>query len=198
MRRLVQAFVLLSMTATAHAQDTGRVGLTMGYPAAIGVVWHVSERVAVRPELSWSDNSSESTSTVTFTIQGISNTTTTRSTSDGWTVGVGASGLFYMRKSDGLSTYVSPRVMYTRSVSSTSSSNATGSLLPQPTEFRNSGYLASGSFGAQYALGRRFGVFGEIGLAYSRSTNSNNLSVAGNNSSRTISTRSGAGVLFYF
>jgi len=200
MRRLVQAFVLLSTAATAHAQDTGRVGLTMGYPAAIGVIWHVSERVAVRPELSWSHSSSEATSSgITFSSGTNVVTTTTTSTSDGWTVGVGASGLFYVRKSDGLSMYVSPRLMYTRNVSRMTSSTVFPPVLPQPTEFTTSGYLGSGSFGAQYALGRRFGLFGEVGVSYSRVRNSNNLSILGsNNVLRTVGTRSGAGVLFYF
>jgi hypothetical protein len=198
MRRLAQLFVFLSMmTTSAYAQETGSVGLTMGYPPAFGVILHVADRVAVRPELSWSHNSSEVISTITITLQGISNTTSSRSTSDSWTVGVGASGLFYISKSDGLSTYVSPRLMYTRGASSTTSSTPSP-ITPNPSEFTTSGYLASGSFGAQYALGRRFGVFGEVGLAYSRTKASNNLTVAGRTTTHTVNTRTGAGVLWYF
>jgi hypothetical protein len=196
MRRLVFALALFS-TTTAYAQETGRVGITMGYPASIGIIWHVSDRVAVRPELSWSETSSESTSSLTFSSQGTTTVTTTRTSSDGYTVGVGASGLLYVRKSEGLSMYVSPRVAYTR----TSNTTTPGSPLAASSsaKFTTSGYLASGSFGAQYALGRRFGVFGEVGLAYSHSTNSNSLSiVGGNNTAGSISTRSGAGVVLYF
>ena len=42
----------------ASAQERS-FGVTMGYPASIGVLWHMSEAVAVRPEFSFDFFSSE-------------------------------------------------------------------------------------------------------------------------------------------
>ena len=36
----------------ALAQEE-KVGLTMGYPTAVGVLWQVSDLVAIRPEFTW-------------------------------------------------------------------------------------------------------------------------------------------------
>ena len=44
---------------TASAQDTRSFGVTMGYPASIGVLWHMNEAVAVRPEFAFDFFSSE-------------------------------------------------------------------------------------------------------------------------------------------
>jgi hypothetical protein len=38
------------------------------------------------------------------------------------------------------------------------------------SESENIGYQTSGSFGARYSLGRHFGVFGEAGVAYTKTT----------------------------
>jgi hypothetical protein len=67
-------------------------------------------------------------------------------------------------------------------------------------------HFISGSFGAQYALGRRFSVFGEIGLGYTRTSVDNEptssvspgASTGSAATSHGIAARSGAGVVFYF
>jgi hypothetical protein len=41
-------------TTTAWAQEKGDTGLTISVPTAIGIIWHPSERLAVRPDLSFS------------------------------------------------------------------------------------------------------------------------------------------------
>ena len=67
------------------------------------------------------------------------------------------SALFYLRSADALRTFVvDPRVSYSYS---SITGGATGKTW--------SGQLF---FGAEYALGRRFGVFGEAGLSYGRTT----------------------------
>src|SRR5581483_1699657 len=174
MRGAVLAIGMLFVwTAAAAAQDAGQVGLTMGYPASIGVIWHVSDRVAVRPEISLQQIASMSTSVTTVT-------NTTQTTTDQWAVGVGASALFYVHRWDALRTYVSPRFVYTRNASTNVGSltaAATSSAIivfpntsPQTTEFTQQSYFVSGSFGAQYAVGAHFGVFGEVGFGYSHNT----------------------------
>jgi hypothetical protein len=173
------------------AQDPPRVGLVMAFPAAIGVVWNVSDRVTVRPEAMFVRSSSEST----FTLSTLGTTTASLVTTDSWQVGAGASALFYLGKPDALRTYVTPRFAYTRSNSS--SPTIPGISLADTVA---SNYLVSGSFGAQFAVGRRFGVFGETGLAYTRSrASAPGSSIARpDTTSTSVGLRGGAGVVLYF
>ena len=51
MHRLVIASVmsgLVFVANTAHAQESGRVGLSMGYPERVDLLWHATERIAIR------------------------------------------------------------------------------------------------------------------------------------------------------
>ena len=95
----------------------------MGYPASVGVVWHVADRVAVRPEISLSQTSTTLTSTTTLTVPfgGPIQTIVTQSTSDATTVGAGVSGLFFLWKREGLGTYLTPRYSYGRLTSTSAS-----------------------------------------------------------------------------
>ena len=136
---------------------------------------------------------------------------TVPTTNESTAVGVGVSALFYVYRWDALRAYLSPRVSYSRTGSSTTSSSGSA------TDSRVWSYLTSGSFGAQYSLGRRFGLFGEIGLGYSATTStlSTTLTISvssplspvpstrtqlirSDGHSNTLSTRSGAGVIFFF
>ena len=90
---------LLTAASIASAQDK-KVGLTMGYPSSFGAVWHVSEKVALRPELSLAGGSAETTAA------GFS------SESNSTAIGTGISALFYLTTADKLRTYVSPRFTY--------------------------------------------------------------------------------------
>ena len=200
----VSSFVILAVVGTfgvasdAAAQDQPSVGVTMGYPASIGVVWHVSDRIAIRPEVSLQQISTTSTSVIT-TVVGIvggnvtTTTTTTQTTSDQWNTAVGASGLFYLERWEALRTYVSPRFLYSRSTSSSASSNSVSN-----NEFTSNSYFFSGSVGADYTLSRRFGVYGELGFGYSYQSTTNSFAPAGSNTGHTISTRSGVGAILYF
>jgi hypothetical protein len=191
----------------AHAQDQPRVGVTMGYPASVGVLWNVSERVALRPEITLSRSTGDSTGA---DIAG----TAPISTSDSTGIGAGISGLIYVRRWDALRAYVSPRFSYARTSTSASTLSNTSS-----SESKASSWQTSGSFGAQYSLGRHFGVFGEIGLGYATSTTTSTSTlttglttfingvattssrvqlVTSSSHANTLSTRSGAGVIFYF
>jgi len=197
--------VALAVAGEARAQDTPRVGLTMGYPAAVGVIWNVADRFALRPEMTFSGSTSDSS---LGDILGIG----TGSSSDGFQIGAGLSGLIYVGRWDELRTYVSPRFSYSRT---RTSSTSTGSS----SENTSRSYLTSGSFGAQYSLGRRFGVFGEIGLAYTSMSVTQSLTLVQTISfpglpaapittttalsrtethAKTWGPRSGVGVIFYF
>jgi hypothetical protein len=151
---LVFSLILLG-PAAASAQERGQAGLAMGYPA-VGLMWHVTDDIALRPDVAVSKGSTTSTS-------GFS--------TDSWSVGVGLSALFYVARWDSLRAYVSPHVAYTKSKSSTE----TGSPILPSIETTGSSYGVAGSFGTQYSLSRRFSVFGEVGLSYSHGRTSGSL-----------------------
>jgi hypothetical protein len=199
-------FIVASLATPVRAQDEPRVGITMGYPAAVGLIWHVADRVALRPEISVSRGSGESSITTTVPVISVGGvpsvstaTTITTNTSDQWQVAVGVSGLFYLTRHEALRTYLSPRYAYSRGSSTSQSSGASPSSV---SGGETSSHFVAGSFGAQYALGRRFSVFGEVGLGYSRTetepTSTTQIISVGPSISRTLSTRSGAGVILYF
>src|SRR4051812_20724035 len=132
----------------ANAQDAPRVGLTTGYPGSIGILWHTSERTAVRPEFSFTTNSSSSQSLID-------------ATSDFSSVSTGISVLFFSSLRDNLKLYVAPRFAYTVLTGSSEITDSTTNM-----------YSVGGVFGGHYALSSRFAVFGEAGLQYSHQTSS--------------------------
>jgi hypothetical protein len=173
--------VLLGPAASrAAAQDRADVGITMGYPASVGLIWHATDRIAVRPELSFERRDTDD-------VGAASASTNT------WLLGLGVSGLFYLRDWDQLHAYVSPRYSYHRA----STSTVLSGISNQEIELRTTTHTFAGYFGAQYELGDHFGVFGEVGFAYSTASGSSStFSAAADTSS--YGTTSGVGVIFYF
>ncbi len=111
----------------------------------------------------------------------------------GTSVSIGPNALFYLTEREGLHPYLTPSFSYRRS--STTIGNASTS--------HDNSYLLAGSFGAEYALGRRFSLFGELGLAYTHITSS--LRLSGSTSSGTstgtgtrVGTRTAVGVVIWF
>jgi hypothetical protein len=184
MKRLLTASIVTSALSfapsLAHAQEKGDVGITMGYPASIGIIWHATERVAIRPELSFSHTSNESESAI-----GSSEGSST-------SFGLGVSAVLYLRKWDRLQTYVSPRYTYSRTRSETEAS-----VLGDGSKSETDTHNIAGYFGAQYSPHERFSIFGEVGLGVAHSSGG----IVGGFSeahSTTTSTRTGVGVIFYF
>ena len=173
---LLVTFVLCP--SLARGQEAGKNGITFAYPAAVGMLWHVTEKVAVRPELSFAFTSTEGT--------GIE--------SDTDALALGASALFYVKRWDTVSAYVSPRFAWGRN-STTSQSNFPG--VGSETEITGNSFLYSGSFGAQAWIGQRFSAFGEVGLGYTRGTAKSSLT-GFETTNTTVATRAGVGVALYF
>jgi hypothetical protein len=208
---IVWCAAALAAAGEARAQDTPRVGITMGYPSAVGVIWQVADRVALRPDFTWAKVSTDSSASDPIILGSNGNT----SSSDSWQTGFGLSALFFLSGTDALRTYVSPRFSYTQSNVST---NVGGSPLASGSDIWS--YVTSGSFGAQYTVARHFGVFGEVGLSYSSATTrtstvetvttsigispggatvrTTTFTVRSDLHTHTLGTRSGAGVIFYF
>lgn len=174
----VLACLLGGALASANAQERGRVGVTMGYPASIGILWHVSDRVALRPEFSFSKTDS--------TSEGIVDATT-----DFSSLGTGVSALFFSSITDNLRTYVAPRFSYTRT-------HGEGDV----TESTTTSYSMAGMFGAHYLLGSRFAVFGELGFGYTRQDSTAITTIVSEirttSHGNGVGTRTGIGVVLYF
>ena len=130
----IAASLLLLASLPATAQEKGQAGLVTGYPATIGLIWHATDRVAIRPDVSVTHSSSESQS----------GGSTVLSTS-GWGVGFDVAALFYMSKSDNVRTYCSPQFGYTRTT--TESEPSAGLARSESTA---NTYSVAGAFGAQY------------------------------------------------
>jgi len=201
-RPLVLAVVLLLWSRAAAFAEDPKVGVLLGYPTAFGLIWQVSERVALRPDLTFSFASGESS----------------LSTSDNTAVGVGLSGLFYTHRWDNARVYLSPRVTYSHSTTSSGpvAPNSPG-VTVSSIDGRNSVYSVSGSVGAEYHLHRHVGLFGETGFAYSHSQTTSTSSItfspiqlgaaipspppslsSSTSTSRTWGPRASAGVILYF
>lgn len=185
--RLIALAVALTATSAlvAAAQERGDVGISMGYPSSVAVIWHATERVAIRPQISFVWSSSESDTDSLFGADESSN--------DSFGTGIGVDGLFTLREDDRLRTYAGGGFKYVRS----------SYTFELPTGLErdgsNDGLELSGFFGAQYAVGERFSVFGEVGLAYASSSAefgfADSLSEVRN---RAFGTRTTAGVTLYF
>lgn len=163
----------VASAASAWAQDDRSVGLTIGYPSAVGVIWQAADRVAIRTDTffssSWTDTDSANAGDEFLRFVG-----TTSSTS-GRTFGVGVSVLVTVAKWERLRAYLAPRAAYAQS-SNESEISFSASLPGIPTviqpatfETKVTTQTYGASFGTQYGLGERFAAFGEVGVAYASS-----------------------------
>jgi hypothetical protein len=175
----------LAAPAAALAQEKGDTGLTMGYPTTVGFVYHVSDRLAIRPEISLVASSGKSESPLS-TTEG-----------DTFSIGVGVSGIFYLKQWDKLRTYLSPRYTYSHGESTTTSTF--DSLFAEDSENTQTSkaHTFMGTFGAQYAVHERFSVFGEVGASFARQRSRSDLNDLRSTSNQ-FATRTAVGVILYF
>lgn len=171
---LVFVFVFF-VAASANGQEKGRTGLVIAYPTSVGFIWNVTDRIALRPDVSFTKATSESTAVPTASL-------------DSYSIETGFSALFYAKKWQDVAAYVAPRFAYSRS-------KATNTLASGGATV-NWSYPGSVSFGIQYAVGQRFSVFGETGLEYSRFHSGSSFSAFP--VTKTWKSKSGVGVVFYF
>lgn len=172
----VGVLVCCASGAQAQTRTPSPIGITMGYPASVGVLWNVSDAIALRPSLSFEGESANESSVLT-------------SRSRNLTFGVDA--LVYLRKYDHLRTYFAPHLDYSHGSDTT---QPTAAQLPTVTA-TSSAVGVAGSFGAQYALTDHFGLFGEAGFGFSHSSISSSQPVGG--SGNAWGTRAGVGVIFW-
>jgi hypothetical protein len=195
-RVVMLTIAVLSVASAALGQQARNVGIVMGFPAAAGVLWNVSDGFALRPDVAVTHQSTETTSSVILGLGSVTQTVT--STSDGWATSAGISALFFFGAPDALRFYLTPRVAYVWTRSETESEPASLTQLGA-YESKTDGFLVAGSFGAQYAPHDRFRLFGELGLTYTRQDGFSGYSIS---RSDTVTTsaglRSGVGVVVLF
>jgi hypothetical protein len=184
--RIVRLFAIavaftLGTSVLARAQEHGKAGVTVGYPGDIGILWHASDAIAIRP---------------TFTFSHTSSDTTGGSSSDGWGAGIGVAALIYLKKYDNVRAYVSPQFSYTHTtLTSTPPAGVTSVTQIDSTNHATGG---AGAFGAQFTPTAHFSVYGEfgIGFAHSKSNFSGNVSTT-TGTATSWGTFAGVGIVFY-
>jgi hypothetical protein len=178
------AFIVLACAARAGAQEHA-LGVTIGYPGSLGVVWQPSSRIALRPGIAFRTSGSQPLNDLGHF--------------QSWSFSADISGLIYLQPAGPLRMYVTPRYLYSR-ISSTStievpqiqSPFGTLTTIPITTRRSTNEHGVAGLVGAEYRLGDRFGVFGEAGLLYTRA------SLLTNSSSWAVGSTSSVGVALYF
>jgi hypothetical protein len=172
---------LLFLPAEGAAQEKGQTGVFMGYPS-LGLIWHPTERIAIRPEVDFSFGSGDSD----------------RSESSSAGVAFGATVLFYAAKRESAALYFAPRYAYTRSSSEIESTSLFGG--DSRVEVTSHASHLSGSIGAQYWLSKRFSIFGEAGVQYTWGTSETEsfAPLSSDNDSRVFGTRSSIAAIWYF
>jgi hypothetical protein len=172
--------VFLSLPASSLAQDKGQSGVVVTTPTSVGLIWHASDRVALRPDFSFSRSTVDSGDEIADA-----------STSS---YSLGISVLLYLRQWDDLRAYVSPRFSYATATSRIDASN--GSQINRSSAAI---YGFGGSFDAHYVLGPRFGVFGETGLNIIHQTSETESSFPiADRITKGVAVRSALGVVLYF
>jgi len=177
MQRMVIALVIsgLALAArTADAQERGQVGLSMGYPEAVQLLWHATDAIAVRPGVSWRHSFSDPVGFSFGISDGFGNTISTTSSSQTTIIGVGVDILLSVRAWENVRAYVAPGYEYgstrVRSMRTTVSTGARAAPTENETrETSGHDHVVTGAFGVRYTPHRRFGVFGESGIEYSKS-----------------------------
>lgn len=199
-RTLICAAAILLTSHVANAQEKGQVGLTMTYPARAGVLWHVTDRISILPDIAIQRDVSTSVFTLSVgNIFGPRAGTTTRTTNTFWRTSPGVNLLVDVGRWDDVTTYVTAGWSYERihqrTIRTTENDDGVISVPAPGTQTDTDvshGYGARGAFGVRYVPHRHFGAFGEVGVEYSK-TKSGSETVASSLGNSGV-----AGVIFYF
>ena len=186
-RAIVLCLVLgsLGQTTTAFAQEKGDLGVVMGYPTSIGFIYHVSDRFALRPEITFASTGSES------------ETDFSESEGDAWALGFAISGNFYVAQWDKVRSYVSARYNYNHSESTSSTTILLPFIEDNESTLTSNAHGFFGMFGGVYSLHDRFSVFGEVGLGYTRQR-AESEATGGKSTGHQFGPRTAVGINFYF
>ena len=140
---LLAVFVFSLLTpGVAAAQDSGKVGLVASTGPDVGVIWNITERIAILPTIGFTYLS---TSSRLFNLEPLER-------DDSLNVALHLAAQLTLAEPGAFRLFVSPSYGKTWSTA--------GTLVSE------SNYTLGGAFGARYALNDRFSLFGETGILY--------------------------------
>lgn len=157
--------------SNAAAQNGPNTGLVMASGTTVGLQIAAGENIAIRPNASFQRTSHEFDGDSSGTSQ----------TGTAWSAG--ADLLFYVTRWDKTRLYVSPQYSYLRATSN--------------SEAKATEHTAAVMVGAEHRLGTRFAVFGETGINWSRTRNTNSVGINTTVSKSLNATSVVGGILFF-
>ena len=199
----VTALVALLTAVPAWAQTTRRVGVTLGYPAQVGILWHVSSRIAIRPDIGFGAGSSDTESASSEILPGVPGTKI-QVESSSHSVNGRITALLTVVRWDQAGVYVAPFYSYTTGSSSTTTT-ITPAPIPLPgvpprgpqtntTTSDTRAHAGGGSIGVQVSVHDRVALFAETGLRYTETSGS----AGARTTSRLWSSSGAIGAVLYF
>jgi hypothetical protein len=159
--------LMLALAPTATAQEP-RLGLTVAYPTGVGVIWRVSERLALRPEftLGYSNEIDDQFANVR---------------ANAWRFGVALSGVVSIVRDGPRHLYAAPYYEFQRRYTTASQTVSYG----DPDDFfattrfallevkpRTNEHSIGGIVGFEFRIKDRYGLFVEGGAAHRNSRRS--------------------------
>jgi opacity protein-like surface antigen len=174
----------LIIPGIALAQKKGQFGfnLSVNSGSAIGVTYHLSDRFALRPSLSYTRTTFETTTTYYDGFRYVER----KVEQTDKTYGGGLEGLLYFPSSNDFTMYLGAGISYLKTERA-----VPDDFLFSP-DFKTGNISLDGSLGLQYALSKNLSVYGEIGFNYIDGDDDADFSVSG------LSTRnSGIGIILY-
>jgi hypothetical protein len=195
MKKLLTVLPLLVLSVPAVAQEAGMFGSTfrVGGSTSVGVIYNPITNLAIRPSVSFSTSTSESTDD-----DGPEDFDQYKG--DRSSIGGGLDVLYYLSTWNGLSAYIGAGGSHTSSknISTTTyKSSWRDTTYTQTTKDKRAS--ASGFFGLQYNVARWLALYGEIVGSYSWNTSKEE-----EDTSRTLKGtafslfNSGVGIIIYF
>jgi opacity protein-like surface antigen len=166
MRGLSIVIILACISTPLRAQDAGSIGLTLGLGgrASIGAIYHPWKSFALRPMVGYTENTGEASDE-----RDLPSSYSNESTTQSYFVGLNAQ--YYLDVIENLSSYVGAGGSY--SLGKFESTSRYHSQTQDTEVTRTSttkGVGATAYFGLQYALSKRFNVYGELGAWYTWTT----------------------------
>jgi hypothetical protein len=159
LRALALTIAALATCPDQAAAQSDTLAVSIGVPASLALLWQPSPAIGIRPEFTFDLFDAVSTSS--------SRLGTSQFSSDTRQVGVGISALFQVYREENLTLYVSPRYVHRRGHTDVAQ-DVPIDVFVSGGDREIRGHTLAGSLGARYALGTRFGLFGELGIDYSR------------------------------
>lgn len=196
MRKIVALFAGIVLVASlAAAQEAGRLGLNLRVDPAprIGLSYHISGRLALRPSIGFVQTSVESETKGEARVQKVPRQVKTEKDTTHLSFGLGLH--YYVLKADDFSVYSGLNVNYARNTSDLSVDRQ------KDIERNGSGNIWQGSavLGVQTPLNEHFSLFGEVGFGYTHQTFEREAKGKTDGTSKRWGlANSGVGLIFYF